>query len=87
LDKKIYGCSGDLGAMILRCLDLENGKLNWEERLPGRASLLAVDDRLLIREEHGSLDFIAVNPAGYRSLGEGSDRIPIGRFGGIGKMG
>ena len=48
LDKNIYGCSGDLRVMTLRCLDLETGKMHWEERLPGRAHLLAVDGRILL---------------------------------------
>ncbi len=75
LDKKIYGCSGDLRAIFLRCLELETGKLHWEERLPDRSSLLAVDGRILIWEEHGSLRYCDVNPQAYEAKGELGDLL------------
>ena len=70
LDKKIYGVSGDLSAIFLRCLDLETGKMQWEERLPERAHLLEVDGRMLVWEEHGRLRYLEVNPTAYKSEGE-----------------
>src|SRR5262249_18366038 len=70
LDGKIYGCSGDLRAIFLRCLDLGTGKMHWEERLPERAHLLAVDGRILLWEEHGQLRFFDVSPVAYESKGE-----------------
>jgi outer membrane protein assembly factor BamB len=70
VDKKIYGCSGDLHAFFLRCLDLETGKMHWEERLPDRVHLLAVDGRMLVWGERGNLGFFEPNPTGYEVKGE-----------------
>jgi outer membrane protein assembly factor BamB len=70
VNNKVYGCSGDLSAFFLRCLDLETGKMHWEERLPGRVHLLAVDGRLLLWEEHGDLRFFEPDPTAYRTAGE-----------------
>jgi outer membrane protein assembly factor BamB len=75
LDKTIYGCSGDLRVISLRCLDLETGTMHWEERLPERAHLLAVDGRILLWDEHGNLRFFDVNPLAFQSRGEISDLL------------
>lgn len=69
-DKKVYGVSGDLRAVILKCFDLETGKLNWEDRLAERAHLLAVDGRILVWEEHGTLRFFEATPKAYEVKGE-----------------
>src|SRR5262249_12309583 len=66
----IYGCHGDLGAMLLRCLDLKTGEIAWDERLPGRASLLAVDGHLLCLGERGTLQLLEANPKRYVVKGE-----------------
>jgi outer membrane protein assembly factor BamB len=70
LDKKVYGCSGDLQALFLRCLDLESGRMHWEERLPERVHLLAVDGRMLQWGEQGNLRFFKPNPTSYDVQGE-----------------
>lgn len=75
LDKKVYGCSGDLRAIFLRCLDLETGALSWEQRLPERTHLLAVDGRILVWEEHGHLRFFEANAGSYQGRGEMTDLL------------
>jgi outer membrane protein assembly factor BamB len=58
----IYGCHGDLRAFMLKCLDLQTGEVKWEERLPCRHSLLAVDGHLLSWSEQGSLHLLEMQP-------------------------
>jgi outer membrane protein assembly factor BamB len=68
-DGHIYGCSGDLSAIFLRCLDLKTGDILWEERLPGRSTLLGVEGHLLILDERGSLQLVEMNPKEFRPKG------------------
>ncbi|MCI0378482.1 MAG: PQQ-binding-like beta-propeller repeat protein [Gemmataceae bacterium] len=69
-DGKIYGISGDLGAIFLRCLDLETGKTHWEERLQSRSTLLAADGHLLVLDQDGNLSAVEWTPAAYRQKAE-----------------
>lgn len=54
----VYGPSGDLGAIFLRCLDLQTGKQQWDQRLDSRSHLLLVDDHLLVWNQGGSLSVV-----------------------------
>ncbi|MCI0642821.1 MAG: PQQ-like beta-propeller repeat protein [Gemmataceae bacterium] len=69
-DGKIYGISGDLGAIFLRCLDLQTGKIHWEERLQSRSTLLAADGHLLVLDQDGNLSAVEWTPKAYRVKGE-----------------
>jgi outer membrane protein assembly factor BamB len=66
----IYGCHGDLGAIFLKCLELKTGRVVWEERQPGRFSLVAADDHLFCLGERGSLRLVEANPQRYVLKGE-----------------
>ncbi len=69
-DKLVFGCSGDVAAKFLRCVDLETGKTHWDERLPGYAHLLGVDGRILLWEEHGTLSHFNPSAKGLEFGGE-----------------
>jgi outer membrane protein assembly factor BamB len=60
-DGHLYGVSGDLGAILLKCLDLKTGDVKWEERLPARSSLLAAEGHLIILDERGTLHLVEMN--------------------------
>lgn len=66
----IYGCHGDLGAAMLRCLDLETGQDKWTERAPGKCSLIAFDGHLVCASESGVLRLVEANPERYVPKGE-----------------
>jgi outer membrane protein assembly factor BamB len=64
-DGFLYGCHGDLGVNLLRCLDLKTGHIKWDQRLPGRSTLLGVDGHLLMLDERGTLHLVEMNPQRY----------------------
>jgi outer membrane protein assembly factor BamB len=70
VDGHIYGCHGDLAAFFLRCLDLQTGKVNWEKRVEGRYSLLALEKHILCWYERGNLSLIEATPAAFRLKAE-----------------
>jgi outer membrane protein assembly factor BamB len=55
LKDHIYGCHGDLGAVFFRCLELASGKVKWEDRRPGKCSLIAFDDHIICVHERGTI--------------------------------
>jgi len=70
LDDKIYGCHGDLGATMLRCVDAKTGTVLWTAREPGKCSLIAAEGHLICLSENGVLRSIAANPKAYTVRGE-----------------
>jgi outer membrane protein assembly factor BamB len=58
----LYGLHGDIGAILLRCVDLKTGAMQWDQRWPSRSTLLAVDSHLLILDERGTLHLVEMNP-------------------------
>jgi outer membrane protein assembly factor BamB len=66
----VYGCHGDLGAVMLRCLDFHTGEEKWSDRRPGKCSLLAYGDRLVCTSESGTLRLLEANPREYVVKGE-----------------
>lgn len=70
LDGHIYGCSGDLSAFVLRCLDLSTGEIHWEHRLQNRCNLLALDGHLLCASEPGDLLLVEARPRAFNVKGE-----------------
>lgn len=58
----IYGCHGDLGAVMVRCLDLPTGKTTWTERKPGKSCMIAAQGHILCLSERGTLYLIEANP-------------------------
>ncbi len=70
LDGHIYGFSGDLSAFLLRCVSLTDGEIKWEERMPGRQGLLALDGHLLCVGERGDIQLIEAQPRSFAVKGE-----------------
>jgi outer membrane protein assembly factor BamB len=70
IDGHVYGCHGDLGAFLLRCLDLKTGAVKWEQRQERRSSLLAIDGYLLNLDERGHLALLKATPDRYEVKGE-----------------
>jgi outer membrane protein assembly factor BamB len=58
----LYGVHGDIGAILLRCLDLKTGDLKWDRRWPSRSTLLGVDGHLLVLDERGTLYAVEMDP-------------------------
>jgi outer membrane protein assembly factor BamB len=74
-DGCVWGCHGDLGTMLLRCLDLKTGKVKWEKRLPDRWSLAAAEGRLIAVSESGSVRLLEASPDKYVLRGELKDLL------------
>jgi len=66
LDGHLYGCN-DPG--ILTCLNFETGKVMWEDRKPGKCSLLYADGRLYCRDEKGPISLVEATPDGFKLHG------------------
>jgi len=74
-DGHIYGFSGDLTAFILRCMSLSDGEIKWEERMPARQGLLALDGHLLCVGERGDVQLIEAQPRSFVVKGELSELL------------
>lgn len=70
IDGHIYGFSGDLSAFMLRCVSLADGEIKWEERMPSRQGLLALDGHLLCVGERGDVQLIEAQPRSFVVKGE-----------------
>jgi len=75
LDRHIYGCHGDLGRCMIRCLDLKTGEVLWEERKPGKCSLIAAEGQLFCMSENGTLRLLEANSKKYVVNGEMVDLL------------
>jgi hypothetical protein len=75
LDSHIYGCHGDLGAKMLRCVSLSNGEVKWEDRRPAKCSLLAYEGHLVVISEGGTIRLVEANAERYVVKGEIDDLL------------
>jgi outer membrane protein assembly factor BamB len=66
----LYGTTGQ--AML--CLEFETGKLKWEDRSIGTASLCFADGRLYLHGENGQVALVEASPDGYREKGRFTPR-------------
>lgn len=66
-DGALYGAD-DPGS--LTCLDHKTGKLLWEDRGPGKCSILFADGMLYCRSERGPISLVAANPKSYQLKGQ-----------------
>lgn len=71
----VYGCD-DPG--VLTCLELETGKVKWQNRSVGKGSLTWADGCLYLRSEKGTVALIKASGEKYEELGrlEQPDRSP-----------
>ncbi len=69
-DGHIYGSHGDLGAKLLRCVELATGKVKWDDRRPAKCSLLGCSGHLIVVSENGTIRLLEANPERYVVKGE-----------------
>ena len=63
IDGHLYGFSGNTGRGTLRCLEMANGKMKWEEKsFGGFGALQAIGQKLLIISNQGELVVADTNP-------------------------
>ena len=77
VDGYLYGCHGGPGAWSppasLRCLELETGRLMWQDTLgepprKGVFSLMAADGKLIVLNDKGILFIAEASPAGFKPI-------------------
>ena len=61
----LYGTTGQ----ALLCIEFATGKIKWEERALGPASLCYADGRLYLHGENGEVGLVEASPVGYREKG------------------
>jgi len=66
LGEHLYGCN-DPG--ILTCLDYKTGQVLWQNRGPGKCSLLCADGRLYCRDEKGPISLVEASPREFTLKG------------------
>jgi outer membrane protein assembly factor BamB len=66
LNGYLYGAD-DPG--LLTCLDFKTGRVKWEDRAPGKGSLIAADGMLIFRNEGGPVVLVEASPDGYKERG------------------
>ncbi|MEX1129856.1 MAG: PQQ-binding-like beta-propeller repeat protein [Vicinamibacterales bacterium] len=64
----LYGTSGDFGPAFLGAIDINTGKVVWQERGFSRANLVHADGKLVILDEDGQLALARVSPEGMKRL-------------------
>jgi len=66
LDGYVYG--SDEG--VFTCLDIKTGKPKWQDRAPGKGSVIFADGMLIVRNEGGPITLVQASPAKYTELGK-----------------
>jgi outer membrane protein assembly factor BamB len=66
VDGHVYGNS-DPGQLV--CLELKSGKVKWQERAPGKGSILYADGHLYYRDEQGPMFLVQATPEKYVEKG------------------
>jgi len=61
----LYGTT----AQALMCVEFATGKVKWEERALGAASLCHADGQLYLHGENGEVALVEASPEGYREKG------------------
>jgi outer membrane protein assembly factor BamB len=72
-DGYIYGINGDAvtHSGSLACMDITDGRVQWEEHL-GYGSLILVDDKFIILTERGIMYVVKADPAQFQLLAKGN---------------
>jgi outer membrane protein assembly factor BamB len=71
----LYGTT----STALLCLEFSTGKVIWEDRSVGAASLCYAEGRLYVRGENGEVALVEATPEGYRELGRFTPPNPPAR--------
>lgn len=64
----MIGSSGDFGPAFLTAVDVNTGKVIWQDRTFARAQLVYADGKLVILDEDGTLGIATVSPSGLQVL-------------------
>ena len=64
----VYGSSGDFGPAFITAIDVNTGKIAWQDRAFARAQLLYADGKLIILDEDGNLGLATVTSEGLQVL-------------------
>jgi outer membrane protein assembly factor BamB len=66
----VYGTAGDLGPSFLTAIEVQSGKMVWQHRGIGRASMLYADGKAILLEEDGDLILARLTPEGVTVLAQ-----------------
>ena len=73
----LYGSSGQgSGEAELRAVDFATGKVAWSEPGLGRATLLFVDQHLVVYTERGRLMLVEATPERFKLVADATPRLP-----------
>ncbi len=67
LDDHLYGANDP---RFLTCLEYRSGEVAWQDRTPGKCSILYADGMLYCRDERGPLTLVEATPEGFKSRGQ-----------------
>gem|GEM_PF-114858 len=76
LNGHLYG-SSDPG--ILRCIDMNSGRVKWQNRSVGKGSLTLADGHLYVRSEGGAVALVEASPDSYNEKGRFEPQRRAGR--------
>lgn len=62
----IYAATDNAG---LTCMELASGEVAWNEKAPGKGSIMYADGQLYVRNEGGALYLAGATPKGYEEKG------------------
>ncbi|MBI3870437.1 MAG: PQQ-like beta-propeller repeat protein [Verrucomicrobia bacterium] len=69
IDGNLYGVDGNAGPeCALKCVEWTTGRLRWEKKGVGMASLMAAAGNLIVQLEKGQLLIVAASPAAYQEV-------------------
>jgi outer membrane protein assembly factor BamB len=68
----VFGSSGDFGPAFLTAVDVNSGRVAWQDRSFARAQLVHADGKLVILDEDGTLGLATVSPTGLQVLAKAS---------------
>jgi outer membrane protein assembly factor BamB len=64
----VYGSSGDFGPAFMSAVNVNDGRIAWQDRSFSRAQLLYADGKLIVLDEDGTLGLATVSPHGLKVL-------------------
>jgi outer membrane protein assembly factor BamB len=63
------GCLYGASEAVLTCLDYKTGDVKWQNRGPGKCSVLWADGMLFCRSEQGPISLVEATPKGFKLKG------------------
>jgi outer membrane protein assembly factor BamB len=64
----VYGSSGDFGPAFMTAVNVNDGRMAWQDRSFARAQLLYADGKLIVLDEDGTQGLATVSPQGLKVL-------------------